>query len=463
MTTHFVIIGNGAAGYRAAKALRRADADAQISVFSDERYPFYLRRQLGDFLSGSLSLEEVIFQSRNAYRRERIDLFLMTRITSLDPSAHRVTFASGPPVRYDRLLLATGTRAVLPPIPGKDLPGVATFDTLTEASALRSSLRAVERAVVLREGIIGLSLAESLVARGVEVTQLMEGDRFWPEMLDETAGRRLESLLEEHGVRLVRGARPRRVTGTAGRCAGVETTDGRTVPADLVACGCRRRPAVDLAEEAGLDVGTGVRIDDDYRTSAEGVWAAGDVAEPTTGPLTGEAAVFCWQRAWAQGERAAAAMLDWPTDPPREAVRIRTTVFGLDVAVIGQGHLPTGGTVEADGRHEAPDVYRRLVYRDGRLVGAIVLGTGETVAELNALVAAQAERSHVEAALAAPAEADDADRVPSTFARHCPICAAELVVHRGTRAGSRIQCPACNTDLVVRWDGRGGWVEIVRP
>jgi len=464
MTTHFVIIGNGAAGYRAAKALHRADADAQISVFSDERYPFYLRRQLGDYLSGALSLEEVIFQSRNAYRRERIDLFLMTRITGLDPGEHRVTFASGPPVHYDRLLLATGTRAVPPPIPGRDLPGVATFDTLTEASALRASLRAVEQAVILGEGVIGLSLAECLVARGVGVTHLMAGDRFWPEMLDETASRRVETLLEDQGVRLLRGAAPRRITATAGRCGGVEIADGRTLPADLVACGCRREGAVDLAEAAGLDVGLGVRIDDTYRTSRPDIWAAGDAAEPTSGPLSGEAAVFCWQRAWVQGERAAEAMLGRPTEPPREAVRLRTSLFGYDVAVLGQGHLPAGGEVEAEGRHEPPDVYRRLVYRGGRLVGAIVLGTGETVAELNALVAEGAGRGEVETALALPAPADaDADRVTSTFARHCPICAAELVVHRGTAAGARLRCQACNTDLVVRWDGRRGWVEILEP
>ena len=465
MNTHFVIIGNGAAGYRAAKALRRADADAQVSIFSDERYPFYLRRQLGDYLSGSLSLEEVIFQSRNAYRRERIDLFLMTRITGLDPAEHRVTFASGPPLRYDRLLLATGTRPVLPPIPGRGLTGVATFDTLTEASALRSSLRTVERAVILREGLVGLSLAESLVARDVAVTQLMPGDRFWPEMLDETASRRIETVLEDQGIRLVRGATPRRITGADGRCDGVELTDGQSVPADLVACGCRRQPAVDLAEDAGLEVGLGVRIDDAYRTSSPDIWAAGDVTEPSAAPLAGEPAVFCWQRAWAQGERAADAMLDRPTDPPREAVRLRTNVFGHDVTVIGQGHLPADDGVDAETRHRPPDIYRRLVYREGRLVGAVVLGTGETVPELNALVMEGAGREAVAAALALPEEADaDAPaRVPSTFARHCPICAAELVIHRGTPAGTVLQCPACNTDLVVRWDGQGGWVEIDRP
>jgi len=463
MSTHFVIIGNGAAGYRAAKALRRADADAQVSVFSDERYPFYLRRQLGDFLTGSLSLEEVIFQSRNAYRRERIDLFLMTRITGLDPAGHTVAFATGLPVRYDRLLLATGTRAVVPSMPGRDLAGVATFDTLTEASAIRSSLRAVERAVILHEGVIGLSLAESLLARGVAVTQLVPGERFWPDVLDETAGRRVETILEDGGVRLARGAAPRGVTGTAGRCAGVETTDGRTLPADLVACGCRRRPAADLAREAGLEVGAGVRVDNAYRTSGPDIWAAGDAAESAGAPETGRTPAFCWQRAWVQGERAAASMLGRAVEPPSDAVRVRTTVFGHDLAVIGQGHLPDADDLDVEARHEAPDVYRRLVYRGGRLVGALVLGTGETVAELNRLVAEGADRDRVEAELPPPAESEESDRIPSTFARHCPICAAELVVHAGARAGSRLRCQACNTDLEVCWDGRRGWLEIPRP
>ncbi len=462
MSMHFVIVGNGAAGYRAAKALRRADADAQISVFSEERYPFYLRRQLGDFLAGALTLEEVIFQSRNAYRRERIDLFLMTRITGLDPDGHMVAFASGPAVAYDRLLLATGTRAVLPSIPGRDLAGVATFDTLTEASAIRSSLRAVERAVILHEGVIGLSLAESLLSRGVEVTQLIPGERFWPDMLDEATSQRVETVLEDAGVILRRGATPRAVRATAGRCAAVETDDGRTVPADLVACGCRRRPAVDLARQAGLEVGVGLRVDAAFRTSRPDIFAAGDATEPADTP-PGQAGTFCWQRAWTQGALAAASMLDHPAEPPPEAVRVRTTVFGHDLAVLGQGHVPASGDVDVEPHQEPPDVFRRLVYRDDRLIGAIVLGTGETVSELNRLVAEQAGRRQVEAALRPSAGAEGGTLIPVTFACHCPICAAELVVHRGTRAGAAIRCQGCNTDLSVRWDGRRGWIEIPRP
>jgi len=463
MSTHFVIVGNGAAGYRAAKALRRADADAAVSVFSDERYPFYLRRQLGDYLAGSLTLEEVVFQSRNAYRRERIDLFLMTRITGLDPSAHEVQFASGPPVRYDRLLLATGTRAVLPAIPGRDLAGVARFDTLTEASEIRASLKDVQRAVILREGIIGLCLAESLRARDIHVTQLIPGDRFWPDLLDEATSRHVEAILEEAGVTLLRGATPRAVLGTAGRCAAVEMDEGRRVMADLVACGCRRRPATDAAREAGLDVAQGIRVDGAYQTSGPDVWAAGDVAEPADATATGAGGPFCWQRAWTQGALAAASMIGRPADPPPEAVRVRTTLFGHDLSVIGEGHLPTGGDVDVQVQHAEHDVLRRLVYRDDRLVGAIVLGTGETVHELNGLVAEQAPRTRVAAMLAPLAEADPGDCVPVTFASHCPICAAELVVHHGTRVGASVRCHPCNTDLVVCWDGRRGWLEIGQP
>lgn len=464
MSTHFAIIGNGAAGYRAAKAIRRAEGDAQISVFTEERHPFYLRRQLGDFLAGNLTLSEVIFQSRNAYRRERIDLFLMTEITSVHPDDHAVVFASGQRVRYDRLLVATGTRAVPLEIPGMDLEGVATFDTLARAQETRKTLKDVRNAAILGEGVIGLALAESLIGRDVQVAQVIPGERLWPEMLDEQTSVLVETILEQNGVTLRRNTEVRAVIGAGGRVIGVETTHGETFPAELVACGCRRRPAIDLARGSGIETARGIRVDEALRTSQPDVFAAGDVAEPADTDEFGEAgAAFCWQRAWAQGALAAASMLDTRAEPAPEAVRVRTMVFGHDLAVIGRGHLPEGGTVTVLSRHEEPDVHRRLVFEDDLLVGAIVLGTGETVHELNRLVAEKASRDVVETSLALGIADSAPDLLPSTFARHCPICAAELVVHHGTRAGSVLRCHVCNTDLVVRWDGERGWLEIRRP
>jgi NAD(P)H-nitrite reductase large subunit len=464
MSTHFVIIGNGAAGYRAAKSLRRADGDAQVSIFTGERHPFYLRRQLGEFVAGNLTLPELIFQSRNSYRRERIDLFLMTPVERLDPDAHEVVFASGQRARYDRLLIATGTQAVPFDIPGTDLDGVVTFDTLTQAQEVKRILPDVRRAAILGEGIVGLTLAESLVARGIRVTQLVRGERFWPEMLDERASSLVEGLLEENGVELRRETAARAILGAGRRAIGVEMTDGETVPAELVTVGCRRRPAIDLVRGSSVEVGLGIHVDAGLRTSRPDVFAAGDVAEPVGSDEFGdEGAAFCWQRAWAQGGLAAASMLDQKAQPVLEAVRLRATVFGNDLAVIGHGHLAAGGNLTAVELPGGGGAYRRLIFEDDLLAGAIVLGTGESVHELNRLVAERAPRDVVETSLGLREEGLEPAALAETFASHCPICAAELVVYRGTRDGAVLQCFACSTDLLVRWDGQRGWLEIGHP
>lgn len=464
MSTHFVIIGNGAAGYRAAKALRRADSAAQVSILTEERHPFYLRRQLGEFLAGNLTLGEVIFQSRNAYRRERLDLFLMTRVEQVDPPAHEVVLANGERVRYDRLLVATGTHAVPPDIPGTDLEGVATFDTLTQAQEVRRLVKDVRDAAILGEGIVGLTLAESLAALGVRVTQLVRGERFWPEMLDEATSARVEDLLEGAGVTLLRQTEARTVIGAGGRAIGVETAAGETLRAELVAVGCRRRPAIDIVQGSGIQVRQGILVSDALRTSAADVFAAGDVAEPTESEEFGpDDAAFCWQRAWAQGGVAAAGMLDRRAEPALEAMRLRTALFGRDLAVIGRGHLPAGGSVAAVEMPDGPEVFRRLVFQDDALVGAVVFGTGESVHELNRLVAERAGRRRVALALGLQEAQPAPGPMPTTQARHCPICAAEIVIHYGTAAGAAIRCPACSTDLVVRWDGQNMWLDVSRP
>ena len=464
MKNHFVIIGNGAAGYRAAKALRRADADARISVITEERHPFYLRRQLADFVAGTLSLPELIFQSRNTYRRDRIDLLMMTRVERIDPAAHEVALFSGERIHYDRLLVATGTHAVPLAIPGVDLEGVVTFDSLPQAQEVKRLLPNVREAVIVGEGIVGLALTESLLAMGIHVTQLVHGERFWPEMLDEHTSDLVQGLLEDAGVTLQHDAETRAIIGAGDRVIGIETAIGETLRADLAAVGCRRQPVIDLVEGAGIDVRRGILVDGRLATSRPDVFAAGDVAEPT-GPaeFVDDDAAFCWQRAWSMGDVAAAAMLDRTAEPAMEAMRLRTAVFGRELAVIGRGHLPEGGNITALSLPQGPDVFRRLVFQDNRLVGAVVFGTGESVHELNRLVALRSPRESVMETLGLAEEPPGQGLTPTTFARHCPICAAELIVRQGTPADSILNCPTCSTNLVVRWDGDRMWLDVRRP
>ena len=464
MSSHFVIIGNGAAGYRAAKSLRRADADAQISVITEERHPFYLRRQLADFVAGSLSMTELIFQSRNTYRREHIDLFLMTRVERIDPAAHEIVLSNGERIRYDRLLVATGTRAAPFNLPGADLEGVVTFDTLTQAQEVKRLLPNVREAAILGEGIVGLTLTESLLATGIGVTQLVRGERFWPEMLDEHTSGLVQNMLENAGVTVRLETEARAILGAGARVIGVETAIGETMQAELAAVGCRRQPVIDLTAGSGIDVRHGILVDDRLRTSKADIFAAGDVAEPA-GPseFGADEAAFCWQRAWALGDVAAAGMLDRAAEPAMEAVRLRTSLFGRELAVIGRGHLPAEGDVTAINAPHGPDVFRRLVFQNNLLVGAVVFGTGESVHELNRLVALRSPRAVAMEALGLAEEPAGPSPMPATFARHCPICAAELIVHQGTPADTTIRCPTCNTDLVVRWNGERMWLDIRRP
>ena len=491
---HFVILGNGAAGFRAAKALRRADTGAQISLFTQEPHPFYLRRQLGDFLTGNLTLSELIFQSRNTYRRERIDLFLATRIVRVVPETHEVVFASGQGVRYDRLLVATGTEAAPLDLPGAELEGVVRFDTLRGAVEVRETLKDVRRAVILDAGLVGLTLAQSLAGCGIKVTQLVDGPRYWPEILDEKMSHTVEKLLEANGVVVRRHTAARAIIGAGGRAIGVETTAGDLLGAELVACGSRRRPAVALVEGSGIEVGVGIRVDRRLRTTQPDVFAAGDVAEPVplqtetddreSGPPVGPSiseTPFCWQRAWNHGGIAAANMLEpagveAAATLPAGAIRMRTEVFGHELAVLGAGHLPDGPDTESVllpsacrpcsrgnlSLQSEPETYQRLVFRGGRLVGATLFAASERVPELDRLVTSGADRAAVERAIG-PAELQTAGGIPQTFARHCPICAAELVVHHGTPPGKRFRCEACNTELVVRWDSERMWLEVSRP
>jgi nitrite reductase (NADH) large subunit len=464
MSTHFVIIGNGAAGYQAAKTLRRADGDAQVSVITEEAYPFYLRRQLGDYLAENLTLSELIFQSRNAYRRERIDLFLETKVERIVPAEHEVVLSTGQHVRYDQLLIATGTSPVVPAIPGTDLDGVVTFDTLTQALETKNFLENVRHVAILGEGLVGLTLAESLSGRDIQIQQLVRGERLWPEMLDPHTSGLVERLLEENHIVLHRKTATRAIIGAGARAIGVETESGETLPAELVAVGCLRRAAVDVARGSGIQVARGIQVSGSLQTTLPDIYAAGDVAEPFgTDEFGSPEATFCWQRAWAQGGAAAARMLGQKVSPMLEAMRIRTTLFGVDLAVIGRGHLPAGGSIEVKEIEEKEGAFRRLVYDEGVLVGAIVYGTGDTVHELNRLVAIKASRRNVELTLGLKFEFNSKDAVPETFAHHCPVCAAELVVRKGTLVGSLIQCQACETDLVVHWNGYSAWLDLWRP
>ena len=383
-----MIIGNGVAGITAARALSEAGAEAEI--YTQEAHHYYPRPRLQRFLAGEIELEGLPLYAPAWYEKRGIAVHLGVEVVELDPRGKRIALVDGREVPYDRLLLATGSCPFIPPIEGVDKDGVFSLRTVEDALAIRKwacpepvegpSRRAegAKRAVVVGGGLLGLEAARALTVLGLEVTVLERGPYLLQRQLDAEGGALMRELIGAMGIEVVLEASTQAILG-GGQATGVLLRDGPRIEGDLILISAGVRCNVRLAQEAGLEVNRGVVVDEHLRTSADDIYAAGDVAEfrgRTYGIIPA---------ALEQARAAAVNMLG------REQTEYRGTipsnslqVVGIDCASIGMVH-PEGGDCQELRRSRA-GVYKKLVLRDGRLTGAILLGDRKDVAPINRLI-----------------------------------------------------------------------------
>ena len=283
-----VIVGGVAAGTKAASRARRVDPEMEITVYQEEPEPSISECGLPYFLSGVVDKRErLVARTPERFAKQGIEVLVRHRVEKVDAAAKTLSvrdLARGEAFEdsYDRLVVATGARAVLPPIPGADLDGVFKLRFLTDADEVRGYIqrRSPERAVVVGGGYIGLEVAENLCRLGMEVSLVEGEDRVALAYGPEVSGR-VEAELGEHGVRAFTGTRVEGFVGEE-RVRAVRFGDTEH-PADLVILGVGIVPCVDLVREAGAEIGpTGaIRVDARMKTSLPDVWAAGDCVETT--------------------------------------------------------------------------------------------------------------------------------------------------------------------------------------
>lgn len=357
-----VIVGGGAAGFAAARRLRDLGYGGTLTMLSDEFDAPVDRPNLSkDTLAGTAPEEWLPLADEAFYAERRIDLRVGVRVDRLDLAGRQVEFADGERLPYDRLLLATGARPVRPDMPGVDLPHVHTLRSAADGRALVAAAQEARRVVVLGASFIGLEVAASLRTRGVEVHVVAPDKRPMERVLGPQVGDFVRALHESHGVVF---HLEESVTSVVNEH--VVLKSGGTLPADLVVMGVGVRPRVELAEAAGLRVDRGVVVDASLRTSADGVYAAGDIAR-WPDPHTGQAIrVEHWVVAERQGQVAAANLLG--LDERYDAVPFFWSQH-YDVSINYVGHAEGWDEIVVEGDVAARDAVLR--YRQGGRVLAV--------------------------------------------------------------------------------------------
>ncbi len=403
----YVLVGNSAAAVGAIEGIRSLDKEGQITVISEEPYPAYSRPLISYYLEGRVDESRMGYRAPGFYDRHKVELKLGVRAVRLSCSSQRVLLDNGEELEYERLLLATGSRPVLPPVKGLDKQGVFFFNRWEDVKAIRTVAGPGLRAVVLGAGLTGLKAAEALTKLGLRVTVVEVADTILGSILDEEGACIVRKHLEEAGVHLLTGIKVTEVYGGRStvpadvyalkdkyrkylnreqQVESVGLSNGFSLPADMVVVAAGVDPNLDLV--AGTDVrwNHGILVNEYLETTVSDVYAAGDVAEGLD-LLSGESRVIATlPNAYKQGETAGKNMAGARVPYPGGLAMNSVSFFGLPIATAGWSNIQKEGIKTVSQADVSRKSYRSLSILGDRLVGFIAVGDVERVGILTALV-----------------------------------------------------------------------------
>lgn len=379
----FVIVGAGLAAAKAAEALRENGFSGRVVIFGDEKQLPYERPPLSkDFLAGKKTLDDFTVHPQSWYREHNIDLRLGTGVDIIDRAGHSVGFDSGRHEHYDKLLLATGSRARRVDLPGADVDGVRVLRTIDDASSLLQTLTSHTRLAIVGAGWIGLEVAAAR-ERGAEVTVVESAATPLGSLGPEVAGI-FTALHTEHGVNLLLDTQVDGIATDAGAVAGVRLGDGSTVPADTVLLAVGAQPNVELAEAAGLELAEGgVAVDEALKTSDDDIYAVGDIAAARH-PLFGcRIRTEHWANALKQPAVAATGMLGEPASY-QELPYFFTDQYDLGMEYVG--YAPEYDSVVFRGDTDDREFTAFWVDQAGRVLAGMNVNIWEGLDDIKALI-----------------------------------------------------------------------------
>lgn len=374
-----VVIGNGMAGMRTVEELLKLAPDLyDITVFGAEPHGNYNRILLSPVLAGDKTKDDIILNTREWYSRKGISLYTGDPIVSVHRKKRIVRSASGREVPYDRLLIATGSKPFVLPVPGKDLPGVISFRDIQDVDAMLEAAREHKNAVVIGGGLLGLEAANGLMRQGMNVTVVHVLDSLMERQLDKPASALLKASLEKRGLTFLMEAQTAEILGGVvdnsaspegqPRVVGVKFKDGKQIPADLVVMAVGIKPNIELAQKLGLRTERGILVNDTLQTFDPAIYAVGECVQhrgSTYGlvaPLWDQARVCASHLAQMGHGRYAGSVT---------ATKLKVT--GIDLFSAGD-FVGGEGTEDLVFKDNKRGVYKRLVVKGSKLVGAVLYG-----------------------------------------------------------------------------------------
>lgn len=366
MAEKLVIVGNGMAPGRMLEDLfEAAPGRYEVIIFNAEPRVNYNRLMLSPVLSGEKTYEQIITHGEDWYAANGVTLHKSSPVTLIDRDNRQVVSTNGIVAQYDKLVIATGSTPFIPPVPGHQLPGVVTYRDLDDVEKMLAKGSGT-RVVVIGGGLLGLEAAAGLKMQGMEVTVLHLMPTLMERQLDPAAGYLLEKAFKDRGVTVITKANTKQVLGTD-HVEGVELADGTIIPCEMVVMAVGIRPSSGLAKAAGLAVNRGIVVDDQMRTDDPSIFALGECAEHR-GVCYGLVAPL-----YEAGTVLAKTLIGETADYAGSVTSTKLKVTGIDL-------FSAGDFAEAEDRQEivlrdaTAGVYKRLVLKENRIIGAVLYG-----------------------------------------------------------------------------------------
>ncbi len=367
-----IIIGNSAAGVAAIESIRNQDKDSKVTVISDEDYTAYCRCVLSYYLSAEAAEEKLIYRPKEFYPENNIDLILGKKVTRVEPKKNRIVLGDNEKLEYDSLIIATGASPKFPDIKGVRKRGVFGFRTIKDTKEILGLLPITKTACVLGGGLIGLKAGYALKKRGVDVKVIVKSKQILSQVLDKTAAEIIQQHLESYGLEILFGLDVAEFLGN-GDLRALKLDSGKVIGCELAIVGKGVSPNIDIISGTDIRINEAIVVNEYLRTSVENIFAAGDCAETYDFAYEKPQVNALWPNAVEQGDLAG-RNISGENLIYSGSIGMNSVEF-FNLAIISMGMFQEAEGMEVLSRLDLKNkVYKKMVLKDNRIKGVILLG-----------------------------------------------------------------------------------------